>query len=88
MAHLLQSMAYVGQTPWHELGNQLPAKQPIEVWAREAGMDWTIRESPVRYMADQVGALGSIMTFEDQKVLYRSDTKVKRAAINQQWLAR
>ena len=82
MAHLLQSMAYVGQTPWHELGNQLPAKQPIEVWAREAGMDWTIRESPVRYMADQVGALGSIMTFEDQKVLYRSDTKAPLSVVS------
>jgi len=49
MAHLVQQMAYVGATPWHELGSQLPAKQPIEVWAREAGMDWTIRETPVRF---------------------------------------
>ena len=73
MAHLLEKMAYLGQTPWHELGNQLPAKQPLEVWAKEAGMDWTIRETPVRFMADQAGALGSIMTFEDQKVLYRSE---------------
>jgi hypothetical protein len=24
MSHLLQTMAYVGQTPWHQLGNQLP----------------------------------------------------------------
>lgn len=47
MAHLLQSMAYVGETPWHNLGQQLEPKQPIEVWAREAGMDWTIRSSPV-----------------------------------------
>ena len=85
MAHLLQSMAYVGQTPWHELGNQLPAKQPIEVWAREAGMDWTIRESPVRYMADQVGALGSIMTFDDQKVLYRSDTKAALSVVGSRY---
>ena len=48
MAHLVQTMAYVGETPWHNLGQQLPAKQPIDVWAREAGMDWTIRETPVR----------------------------------------
>jgi len=39
-------MAYVGETPWHKLGNQLPAKQPIEVWAEKAGMDWEIRETP------------------------------------------
>lgn len=81
MAHLVEQMAYVGQTPWHELGNQLPPKQPIEVWAQKAGMDWTIRETPVRFMAEQVGALGSIMTFEDQKVLYRSDTKAALSVV-------
>lgn len=85
MAHLLQSMAYVGQTPWHDLGNQLPAKQPIEVWAKEAGMDWIIRETPVRFMADQAGALGSIMTFGDQKVLYRSDTKAPLSVVSNRY---
>lgn len=68
-------MAYVGQTPWHELGNQLPPKQSLDVWAEQAGMNWSICETPVRYMAEQAGSLGSIMTFEDQKVLYRSDNK-------------
>jgi phage/plasmid-like protein (TIGR03299 family) len=81
MAHLVEQMAYVGQTPWHELGNQLPPKQPIEVWAQKAGMDWSIRETPVRFMAEQAGALGSIMTFEDQKVLYRSDTKAALSVV-------
>lgn len=75
MAHLVQTMAYTGATPWHTLGNQLPAKQPINIWAKEAGMDWQICETPVRYMTEQVGALGSIMSFEEQKVLYRSDTR-------------
>lgn len=81
MAHLVQQMAYVGQTPWHELGNQLPPRQPLEVWAKQAGMDWRICETPVRYMAEQAGAFGSIMTFEDQKVLYRSDTKAPLSVV-------
>ena len=75
MSHLVQTMAYVGETPWHQLGNELPAKQPIDVWAQKAGMDWTICETPVRYMTEQAGSLGSIMSFDEQKVLYRSDTK-------------
>ena len=52
MAHAVQSMAYVGQTPWHQLGQALPAKQPIEVWAEKAGMNWDIRATPVRYLTD------------------------------------
>ena len=86
-------MAYVGETPWHNLGQQLPAKQPIDVWAREAGMDWTIRETPVRYMATEsasaVGTSSSVsdlygepMEFPDQKVLYRSDTKAPLSVVS------
>ncbi len=85
MAHLLEQMAYVGQTPWHGLGNSLAPKQPIEVWAKQAGMDWQIQESEVRFMADQVGHLGTIHTFADQKVLYRSDTKQALSVVSQRY---
>ena len=85
MAHLVQQMAYVGAEPWHGLGNRLPAKQPIEVWAKSAGMDWTIQESPVRFMADSIGSLGTIHSFEDQKVLYRSDTKEALSVVSQRY---
>lgn len=85
MAHLINSMAYIGETPWHQLGNALPAKQPIEVWAQQAGMDWTICETPVRYLTEQIGSLGSIMSFEDQKVLYRSDTKAALSVVSSRY---
>lgn len=75
MSHAIETMAYKGATPWHTLGERLPPHQPLDVWARAAGMDWTIKEAPVRYMTGEAGALGSIMSFDDQKVLYRSDTK-------------
>jgi phage/plasmid-like protein (TIGR03299 family) len=75
MSHQLQSLAYAGTAPWHDLGNPLPARQPIDIWTKSAGMDWSICETPVRYMTETSGALGSIMNFDDQKVLYRSDTK-------------
>ena len=82
MAHLINSMAYTGETPWHQLGNQLPAKQSIDVWAKEAGMDWNICETPVRYLTEQIGSLGAIMSFNDQKVLYRSDTKAALSVVS------
>ncbi|ERZ01113.1 DUF932 domain-containing protein [Pseudomonas aeruginosa] len=85
MAHLVEQMAYVGETPWHGLGNQLPQKQPIEIWQREAGMDWQIQESPVHFKADAVGHLGSIHSFPEQKVLYRSDTKAPLSVVSQRY---
>lgn len=85
MAHLLESMAYVGATPWHELGNQLPPKQPLEVWAEKAGMNWNICSTPVRYMTEQAGTLGAVMSFADQMVLYRSDTKAPLSVVSDRY---
>ncbi|MEN1710952.1 DUF932 domain-containing protein [Pseudomonas aeruginosa] len=85
MAHLVEHMAYVGDTPWHGLGNHLPRKQPIEIWQREAGMSWQIQESPVHFKADAVGHLGGIHSFPEQKVLYRSDTKAPLSVVSQRY---
>jgi phage/plasmid-like protein (TIGR03299 family) len=85
MAHLLENMAYVGLAPWHGLGSQLAPRQPTEVWADKAGMNWQICESPVRYMTEQAGALGSIVTFDEQKVLYRSDTKAPLSVVSNRY---
>ena len=85
MAHLVQQMAYVGAEPWHGLGNRLPQQQSIDVWQKAAGMDWQIKETPVRFMADSAGSLGSIHSFDDQKVLYRSDTKEALSVVSQRY---
>ena len=69
MAHLIHTMAYNGQTPWHGLGNPLSDKQPLEVWLREAGMDWDIQSSPVHYLT-----ANSANIYADAKVLFRSDS--------------
>lgn len=85
MAHLLETMAYVGSTPWHGLGNQLTSHQPIEVWAQQAGMDWDIREAPVRFMTENADNLGAIMSFPEQKVLFRSDTNAPLSVVSQRY---
>ena len=81
--HLVQSMAYVNETPWHGLGNQLAADQPLEVWAQRAGMNWRIEETEVRFVSGSAGSnLGSIHAFPEQKVLYRSDTKMPLSVVS------
>ncbi|MFP6557804.1 DUF932 domain-containing protein [Paraburkholderia sp. B3] len=84
--HLVQSMAYVGDTPWHGLGNPLAPRQPLEVWARQAGMDWRIEEAEVRFVSGNAGSsLGSIHAFPEQKVLYRSDTKAPLSVVSSRY---
>ena len=85
MSHLVQSMAYTGKKPWHQLGNQLPPKQSIEVWAQKAGMDWSICETPVHYMTEQTGSLHSLQLFNEQKVLYRSDNQAPLSVVSRRY---
>ena len=85
MAHLIENMAYVGKTPWHGLGNQLTQQQPIEVWAKQAGMDWRIESSDVSYMAQNERGQSIIMPYEEQRVLYRSDTHAPLSVVSQRY---
>jgi phage/plasmid-like protein (TIGR03299 family) len=85
MAHLIESMAYVDAMPWHGLGNKLTANQPIEVWAQQSGLAFEIKEAPVRFMSESIGSLGTIMSFPEQKVLYRSDTKAPLSVVSERY---
>ncbi len=73
MAHEVQSMAYVGDIPWHGLGHRLSPKQPIAVWQRQAGMDWSIRETDVLFSISGNEGL-HLKAKPDHKVLFRSDS--------------
>ncbi|MCW3177544.1 MULTISPECIES: DUF932 domain-containing protein [Acinetobacter] len=85
MAHQIETMAFVGQTPWHGLGNQLTRNQPIEVWAQQAGMDWRIESSNVSYMAKNERGQNILMPYEEQRVLYRSDTHAPLSVVSQRY---
>ena len=85
MAHCVESMAFTGATPWHGLGNQLTENQPIEVWAKQAGMDWDIKETPVRFMSDGNNEQSAILTYPERKVLFRSDTQEPLSVVSQRY---
>lgn len=56
----------------------------MEVWAAAAGMNWTIEEAEVRFVAGS-GGLGSIHAFPEQKVLYRSDTQEPLSVVSSRY---
>lgn len=74
MAHLIETtngqsdIAFVGETPWHRLGQQLQPGQSIEVWAQSAGLSHEVRRSIVQYDVE-----GESKLYGDREVLYRSD---------------
>jgi phage/plasmid-like protein (TIGR03299 family) len=66
-------MAFVGATPWHDLGNKLEEGADMETWKKAAGMDWTIKQAPVHYEVIDDNEHHNLSTFKGQNILYRSD---------------
>ena len=89
MAHELASskdMAYVGETPWHGLGNKLPQNQPIEIWQKNAGMDFEINQTPVLFnAATGDGNILNLRSNPDATVLYRSDTNEPLSVVSKRY---
>lgn len=85
MAHLVETMAYVNETPWHGLGQKLAQNQPIKTWLTEAGLDFTIKETDVEFRVHQPGKPAQHHIFSEQKVLYRSDTLAPLSVVSQRY---
>ncbi len=74
------AMAFVGETPWHGLGQSLTKGASIGVWQREAGMDWVAEsETPAIHLD---GGAGGLLMFDDYKALYRSDNAAPLAIVS------
>lgn len=56
MAHMVESMAYRGETPWHGLGFKLPAEVDTDGMLVAAGLNWAVNREPV-YCLDGEGRL-------------------------------
>jgi phage/plasmid-like protein (TIGR03299 family) len=85
MSHMIDqttgrdAIAYTGKTPWHGLGQQLTPGQSIDTWTREAGLDYTVLESPVMYDSP---AATEAQKWPERKVLHRSDTGAPLAVVS------
>jgi phage/plasmid-like protein (TIGR03299 family) len=80
MSNRRANMAYVGDVPWHGLGQILTPDADIETWRREAGLDWQLTPTPSTYQID-----GKSYTFPGRKVLYRNDTKTPLSIVGEDY---
>lgn len=71
------AMAYVGERPWHGLGEALPPDQDIDTWVKAARLDWEIEMLPVNYQMD-----GKNYVMSDRFVLARSDTQAALSVVS------
>lgn len=74
-------MAYVGETPWHGLGQILLPGASIDEWRVAAGMDWEIMRTHVQYTN------GELHDWKDNQVLYRSDNNKPLAIVSPKYKA-
>jgi phage/plasmid-like protein (TIGR03299 family) len=71
MAAAVETMAYVGAVPWHGLGNLVDETISLEEFQKEAGLDWQVQKTPVRYRPeDMINIEG--LAFKDKYVLNRT----------------
>ena len=74
------NFAHVGEKAWHGLGQQLEAGQPLEVWAKAAGLSHTVERSMVQY-----AAAGILLPHTTRDVLYRSDTNAPLGVVGKDY---
>ena len=56
MAHMMETMAYAGETPWHGLGEAVSNDLTPSQMMKKAGCDWTVHE------------VESFIEFDDRKI--------------------
>lgn len=86
MAHLIDfsnaraNVAFVGETPWHGLGQKLNPSTPFDVWLKEAGLDWTANKARINFEDED----GTVHRGESE-IIYRSDTKKQLGVVSDRY---
>ena len=64
MAHMVETMAYAGETPWHGLGTKVPADLGPLQMMQKAGCDWTVSKQNM-YVLDGIPVTGKKALLRD-----------------------
>ena len=93
MAHMLATtasgkaaMAYVGDTPWHGLGQKLTNDASLEVWAEESGLDFMIASADVQFQTPTTAwSKSQVIPYDGKKVLYRADSNMPLGLVSDKY---
>jgi len=82
------NIAYVNKVPWHSLGQPLTPDQPLDVWCKEAGLNFEYTLAPVHFHVphpEDPDYFEILETFEGKNVVYRSDTKAPLSVVSDRY---
>jgi len=79
MAHMVETMAYAGDVPWHGLGVRVPNDLAPEQMLVKAGLDWEVKKVPT--YADINGE----KTFTGKSALVRSSDNRILDVVSAEW---
>lgn len=70
MAHLVETMAYTNEVPWHGLGTRVDKAPSVEKMVKLAGLDWRVERAPL-FTPDGTEATGfaALQRSSDNKIL-------------------
>ena len=75
----VESMAYVGETPWHRLGMKLTGEPSPQEIQRAAKLDWKVKKVPLTY------SLAGRQHFSDRYALIRESDGKLLDTVSENW---
>lgn len=89
MSNRRANIAWIGATPWHKLGTEMPEDADLDQWRIAAGMDWKVERAPVEFSYKIPVGSGTAAKVRGKvparHVLFRSDTKLPLSVVSNRY---
>ena len=82
MAHMVETMAYAGEVPWHGLGKKVPADLTPDQMLEAAGLDWEVEARDMHVTASDGETQ---LLVPNKKGLYRTSDDSFFDVIGEDW---
>lgn len=80
MAHMIETMAYAGETPWHGLGKRVLNDLTPAQMLKEAQLDWTVEKRPLSFSQNN-----GLQVMTEHSALVRSSDESVLSIVSNDW---